>query len=52
MAFAPTQSMTGARPMGALANFRPQQQRSPTAVYGTNPDAPISSVSTASAALA
>jgi len=41
MAFAPTQSMTGARPMGALANFRPQQQRSPTAVYGTNPDAPI-----------
>merc|ERR1719281_2334627 len=40
MAFAPTQSMTGARPM-ALSAFRPQQQRSPTAVYGTNPDAPI-----------
>merc|ERR1719388_790481 len=40
MAFAPTQSMTGARPM-ALSHFRPQQQRSPTAVYGTNPDAPI-----------
>merc|ERR1719375_2411099 len=41
MAFAPTQSMTAARPMGALSAFRPQQQRSPTAVYGTNPDAPI-----------
>merc|ERR1719161_2385822 len=40
MAFAPTQSMTFARPM-ALSHFRPQQQRSPTAVYGTNPDAPI-----------
>merc|ERR1719281_1654250 len=39
MAFAPTQSMTGARPM-ALSHFRPQQQ-SPTAVYGTNPDAPV-----------
>merc|ERR1711988_44668 len=33
--------MTVARPMGALSHFRPQQQRSSTAVYGTNPDAPI-----------